>query len=88
VHAAASTNDCREKRNVLIVSVLLPIGVDLTLSSNTQRAIEVLWVCEQTMLRVSLLAPKNDAGSHINFLIFCAGPVPHHSFCGWRLMRE
>ena len=31
MHAAASTYDSGEKRNVLIVSVLLPIGVDLTL---------------------------------------------------------
>ena len=43
-------HDSGEKRNVLIVSVLLPIGVDLTLRSNTQRAIEVLGVCEQTVL--------------------------------------
>ena len=50
MHAAASTNDCGEKGNVLIVSVLLPIGVDLPLRSNTQRAIEVLRVCEQTVL--------------------------------------
>ncbi len=28
----------------LIVSVLLPIGVDFTLRSNTQRAIKVLWM--------------------------------------------
>ena len=34
MHAAASTNYCGEKRNVLIVSVLFPIGVDLTLCSN------------------------------------------------------
>jgi hypothetical protein len=51
VHAAASTHDSGEKRNVLIVSVLLPIGVDLTLRSNAQRAIKVLWVCEQTVLQ-------------------------------------
>ena len=50
VHAAASTHDSGKNRNVLIVSVLLPIGVDLTLRSNTQQAIEVLWVCEQTVL--------------------------------------
>ena len=31
MHAGGGTNDRGEKRNVLIVSVLLPIGVDLTL---------------------------------------------------------
>jgi len=50
VHAAAGGDYSGEKRNVLIVSVLLHIGVDLTLRSNTQRAIEVLGVCEQTVL--------------------------------------
>ena len=50
MHAGGGTNDRGEKRNVLIVSLLLPTGVDLTLRSNTQRAIEVLWVCEQTVL--------------------------------------
>ncbi len=43
--------DTMSGRNVLIVSVLLPTGVDLTLRSNTQRAIEVLGVCEQTVLQ-------------------------------------
>jgi hypothetical protein len=33
-----------EKRNILIVSVLLPMGVHFTLRSNTQRAIKVLWM--------------------------------------------
>ena len=42
-HAGGGTNDRGEKRNVLIISVLLPIGSDLTLRSTTQRAIEVLW---------------------------------------------
>ena len=45
VHAAASANNRGKKRNVLIVSVLLPIGVDLTLRSNTHRAVKVLGVC-------------------------------------------
>ena len=49
--AAASTHDNGEKRNVVIVSILLPIGVDLTLRSTTLRAIEVLGVCEQTVLQ-------------------------------------
>ena len=42
VYAAASTNYCGEKRNVLIVSVLLPIAVNFELRSKTQRRIEVL----------------------------------------------
>ena len=46
MHAGGGTYNRGEKRNVLIVSVLLPIGVDLTLRSHTQRAIEVLGVCE------------------------------------------
>ena len=50
MHAGGGTNDRGEKRNVLIVSVLLLIGSNLTLRSNMQRAIEVLWVCEQTVL--------------------------------------
>ena len=36
------TNDRWEKRNVLIVSVLLLIGSNLTLRSNTQRRIQIL----------------------------------------------
>ena len=35
MHAGGGTNDCGEKRNVLIVSVLLLIGNNLTLLSNT-----------------------------------------------------
>ena len=50
MHAGGGTNDCGEKRHVLIVSILLLIGSNLTLRSNMQRAIEVLWVCEQTVL--------------------------------------
>jgi len=34
MHAGGGTNDRGEKRNVLIVSVLLLIGIDLTLRSN------------------------------------------------------
>ena len=34
------TNDCGEKRNVLIVSILLLIGSNLTLRSNMQGAVE------------------------------------------------
>ncbi len=69
MHAEASTHDRGEKRNVLIVIVLLPIGVDLTLRSNTQRAIEVLGVCEQTVLQhVRIHAPRIEP-------CMLAGPV-------------
>ncbi len=40
-----------EKRNVLIVSVLLPIAIDLALRSNMQRRVDVLWVCEAPILQ-------------------------------------
>ena len=43
-------HDSGEKRNVLIVSVLLPIGVDLTLRSNTDRAVKVLRVRQLAVL--------------------------------------
>ena len=42
MHACACADNGREKRYVLIVSVLLPIAVNFALRSNTQRRIEVL----------------------------------------------
>ena len=42
MHACARAHDDGEKRNVLIVSVLLPIAVNFMLCSKTQRHIEVL----------------------------------------------
>jgi hypothetical protein len=44
VYTGGGTNDGGEKRNVLIVSVLLAIGSDLKLRSNTQQRIQVLRV--------------------------------------------
>jgi hypothetical protein len=44
------TNDRWEKRNVLIVSVLLLIGIYLTLRSNTQRRIQILRVRQAPVL--------------------------------------
>jgi hypothetical protein len=41
MHAGGGTNDRGEKRNVLIVSVLLLTGSNLTLRSNTQRRIQI-----------------------------------------------
>ena len=62
MHAGGGTNDCGEKRNILIVSILLLIGSNLTLRSNMQRAIEVLWVCEQTGLLHVAGRPKPVMG--------------------------
>ena len=42
VHACACADNGREKTNVLIVSILLPIAVNCTLRSNTQSLIEVI----------------------------------------------
>ena len=39
-------NNRRQQRNVLIVSVLLPITIDIALRSNTQRRVVVLRVCQ------------------------------------------
>ena len=43
MHAGGGTYNRGEKRNVLIVSVLLLIGSNLTLRSNMQGSINVLW---------------------------------------------
>ena len=40
-----------EKRNALIVSVLLPIAFDLALRSNMQRRVDVLRVCQVAILQ-------------------------------------
>ena len=50
MHAGGGTNDRGEKRNVLIVSVLLLIGSNLTLRSNTQRRIQILRVRQAPVL--------------------------------------
>jgi hypothetical protein len=48
--AGGGTNDRWEKRNVLIVCVLLPIGIDLTLRSNRQRRVYILRVRQAPVL--------------------------------------
>ena len=50
MHAGGGTKDRGEKRNVLIVSLLLLIGSYLTLRSNTQRRIPVLRVRQAPVL--------------------------------------
>ena len=51
-----------EKRNVLIVTVLLPIAVNFTLRSKTQRCLEVLVVRYHTFLLHVATAPKTVVG--------------------------
>ena len=58
VHAGGSAQNGGEKRNVLIVSVLLPITIDLALGSNMQRRLDVLWVCQAPVLLRVATAPK------------------------------
>jgi hypothetical protein len=47
----------RKKKDVVIVSVLLPRAIDLALRSNTQRCVYVLRVCEgPVLLRLAVAA--------------------------------
>jgi hypothetical protein len=50
------------ERNVLIVSVLLHLAIDLTLRSNTQRRIEVLRVCQAPILQGVAATPITVMG--------------------------
>ena len=50
MHAGGGTNDRGEKRNVLIVDVLLLIGSNLALRSNTQRRVQILRVRQAPVL--------------------------------------
>ena len=60
--AGGCAHDSGEKRNVLIVSVLLLIGSNLTLRSNMQWPVWVPWVCEQTVLLHVTGRPKPVMG--------------------------
>ena len=62
MHAGGGTNDHGEKRNVLIVSVLLLIGSNLTLRSNMQRRIQILRVRQATVLLHVAGRPKPAMG--------------------------
>ena len=62
MHAGGGTNDRGEKRNVLIVSVLLLIGSYLTLRSNTQRRIQILRVRQAPVLLHVAGRPKPVMG--------------------------
>ncbi len=46
VHVGVCARDSWEKRKVVIVSVLLPVAIDLALRSKTPRRIYVLRVCQ------------------------------------------
>ncbi len=50
MHAGGGTNDRGEKRNVLIVSILLLIGSNLSLRSNTQWCVQILTVLQAPVL--------------------------------------
>jgi hypothetical protein len=50
-HAGGCARNGGEKRNVLIVSVLLPIAIDLALRSNVQRRVDVLRMCRAPILQ-------------------------------------
>jgi hypothetical protein len=68
-------NDRGEKRNVLIVGVLLLVGSNLTLRSNTQRRIQILRVRQPTLrytsTAISAKCHEQNFGSHeiIPFLL-------------------
>ena len=62
VHAGGGTNDRGEKRNVLIVGVLLLIGSNLSLRSNTQRRVQILRVRQAPVLLHVAGRPKPVMG--------------------------
>jgi len=58
VHAGGSGDNGGEKRNILIVRVLLPMATDLALRSNMQRRVDVLWMRQAPVLLRMTTAPK------------------------------
>ena len=77
-----------EKRNVLIVSVLLPIAVNFTLRSKTQRRIEVLGMRYQTLLLHVATAPNlNGRGSWTGRRPGSGGPLRLGGSCGSQRRR-
>ena len=58
MHAGGSGDNGGEKRNVLIVRVLLPMATDLALRSNMQRRVDVLWMRQAPVLLRMTTAPK------------------------------
>jgi hypothetical protein len=62
VHVGGGAENGGEKRNVLIVSVLLPIAIDLALRSNMQRRVDVLRVCQAPILQGVAATPITVMG--------------------------
>ena len=62
MHAGGGAENGGEKRNVLIVSVLLPIAQDLALRSNMQRRIDVLRVCQAPIVQGVAATPISVMG--------------------------
>ncbi len=62
MHAGGGTNDRWDKRNVLIVGVLLLIGSNLSLRSNTQRRLQILRVPQAPVLLHVAGRPKPVMG--------------------------
>ena len=62
MHAGGGTNDRGEKRNVLIVGVLLLIGNNLSLRSNMQRRLQILRVRQAPVLLHVAGRPKPVMG--------------------------
>ena len=62
MHACGYACDGGKKRNVLIVSVLLPIAIDLALRSNMQRRVDVVWVGQTPILQGVAATPITVMG--------------------------
>ena len=62
VHACGYACDGGKKRNVLIVSVLLPIAIDLALRSNMQRRVDVIGVGQTPILQGVAATPITVMG--------------------------
>ena len=62
MHAGGCARNGGEKRNVLIVSVLLPIAIDLALRSNMQKRVDVLRVCQEPILQGVAATPITVMG--------------------------
>jgi hypothetical protein len=74
MHACACADNGGEKTNVLIVSVWLPIAIDLALRSNRQRRVDVLRVCQ-----VAILQGASASRSHVLLCIHCGVEVTESS---------
>ena len=62
MHAGGCARNGGEKRNVLIVSELLPKAIGLALRSNMQRRVDVLRVCQAPILQGVTTTPITVMG--------------------------